>query len=227
MHGWRIMLLATVCQLLVSLLPCALWPWLLHSAHVPTKAIVVVCLAIVLTLALWCETLATQGRDDIRLPERGIGLLGAQLSGLMVLLILWCGLTELGCGSGAISWLMMACGGLSAAVGIGLRTLAILSLGKDFRTAHRLDSAAHLKTTGLYAWTRHPSETGLLLFALGCALLLHSGIAAILVAGVLWPLVIVRLRQEESFLRQVCGPAHEQYCRRVPMLIPRLVNRLG
>lgn len=221
MHSWKVMLLATGCQLLVSLLPCAAWPWL-SSAGVfeSTKSVVLMCLAVVVVAALWCEALATGGRDDVR-SQRGQEFRGAQLSSLLVLLVIWCGLLELGFRSSPISWPAAICGLLTATAGISLRSLAIAALGDSFQTKHSLAAPDRLQTTGLYAWVRHPSESGLLLLALGCGMLLQSMVAVSLVVFVLLPLVIVRIRTEEAVLRQICGAAHERYCRRTPLLVPK------
>lgn len=230
MHPRRVLLLATVCHLFISLLPCALWPWQLPVREAwLAKAPVVVCLAMVLGLALWCEALATHGRDDHRATPGGASLRAAQLSGLTVLLLTWLGLIEFGARTRPVYWVATVCGVIVAAVGIGLRSSAILSLGEDFQSVNTLASAGRLKTTGLYAWVRHPSESGLLLFAVGVAFVLHSWLALVFVLLLLLPLVIVRLRAEEVVLRQVCGPAHEQYCRNTPLLVPRLfrIGRFG
>jgi protein-S-isoprenylcysteine O-methyltransferase Ste14 len=226
MHNWRLMLLATGCQLAVSLLPCAAWPWLLPDERLRSAQIaIVVCLGFVVIGALWCEALATRGRDDVRSGDARQGLVGAQLTGLTVLLVIWCGLVELRLRHSLVAWPIVAGGICIALLGIALRSSAIAALGSDFQTIHRLAAPDRLQTTGLYAWIRHPSETGLLLFAIGCALLLHSGVAAMLVLTLLLPLVILRLKAEEVVLRQVCGAAHEEYCRRTPLLVPRLIRR--
>lgn len=65
----------------------------------------------------------------------------------------------------------LVAGAIVATAGVALRVWAIVTLGARF--ASRLGSDA-LVTTGPYRWLRHPSELGLVLAMLGCALVLGS-----------------------------------------------------
>jgi len=84
------------------------------------------------------------------------------------------------------------------AIGVTLRIAAIRTLGDDFvsmRTVPR-----RRVTTGVYRWVRHPSELGLVLAAMGAAVLLGSRGAAVVVLVVLVPLSLQRCRAEDRLL---------------------------
>jgi len=79
-----------------------------------------------------------------------------------------------------------------------------------------------LTTTGPYAWTRNPLYLGSMLMAAGFAMALLSWLVALVLALgflVIYAPVIVA---EERFLRATF-PEYEEYSRRVPRLIPRLI----
>ena len=67
---------------------------------------------------------------------------------------------------------------------------------------------------------RHPIYTGILIAALGTALLRASAFAlggfAVISIG-----LFIKARFEERFLREQLGaPVYDEYARRVPMLVP-------
>ncbi len=81
-----------------------------------------------------------------------------------------------------------------------------------------------LTQTGPYAYTRNPLYLGSMLMAAGFAVTLMSvAFAAILLAGFVMIYVPV-IAGEEEFLRNHFA-AYEDYCRRVPRLLPRLLPR--
>ena len=75
---------------------------------------------------------------------------------------------------------------------------------------------------GVYAWMRHPSETGMLLVALGAAILLGSGVAAAVWGALLLPLALARISIEDRCLSEAFGAKHRSYRRRVRALVPFL-----
>lgn len=78
-----------------------------------------------------------------------------------------------------------------------------------------------LTTTGPYAHTRNPLYLGSMLIAAGFAVALMSWpITLVLAAGFLVIYVPV-IASEERFLR-AAFPGFDEYCRRVPRLLPRL-----
>ncbi|HEY8206146.1 MAG TPA: isoprenylcysteine carboxylmethyltransferase family protein [Myxococcaceae bacterium] len=93
-------------------------------------------------------------------------------------------------------------------MGGGLRLWAIHALGASFRTEHEVHEGQRLVRSGPYAFLRHPSELGLLIFALGAAALTGSWPAAAIWVLVLLPSSLLRLRREEAMLRAAFGPGY-------------------
>jgi len=90
-------------------------------------------------------------------------------------------------------------------LGGGLRLWAIRALGASFRTEHEVHPGQRLVRSGPYALARHPSEIGLLSFALGTSALTGSWPAAAIWALVLLPASLLRLRREEALLSAAFG----------------------
>jgi protein-S-isoprenylcysteine O-methyltransferase Ste14 len=106
------------------------------------------------------------------------------------------------------------------AAGIMLRGAAIGQLGRQFTSEGSRPGGGGLVQTGLYAWMRHPSETGLLLIAAGAALLMGGPLAGLLCAVLLLPLALVRIHLEENVLRETYGAEFDHYRSRTPALAP-------
>ena len=78
----------------------------------------------------------------------------------------------------------------------------------------------HLITRGPYAVVRHPMYFGLILAAFGSLFLYQTWTGVFFVVCALS--VIRRALREEEVLAQTFGTEWAEYCRRVPMLFPRL-----
>ena len=78
-----------------------------------------------------------------------------------------------------------------------------------------------LTQTGPYAHTRNPLYLGSMLIAAGFAVALESWIFALVVAAGFAIIYIPVIASEEQFLRATF-PGFDDYCRRVPRLLPRL-----
>ena len=78
-----------------------------------------------------------------------------------------------------------------------------------------------LTRTGPYAHTRNPLYLGSMLMAAGFALALLSWPVALVLAVGFGVIYVPVIASEERFLRATF-PEFEEYCRRVPRLIPRL-----
>lgn len=78
-----------------------------------------------------------------------------------------------------------------------------------------------LTQTGPYAHTRNPLYLGSMLIAAGFALALMSWIVAAVLAAGFAAVYIPVIASEERFLRETF-PGFDEYCRRVPRLLPRL-----
>jgi protein-S-isoprenylcysteine O-methyltransferase Ste14 len=83
-----------------------------------------------------------------------------------------------------------------------------------------------LAVTGPYAYTRNPLYLGSMLIAAGFAVALLSWPLALLLAAGFAVIYIPVIAGEEQFLRATF-PGFDDYCRRVPRLIPRLIFRQG
>jgi protein-S-isoprenylcysteine O-methyltransferase Ste14 len=78
-----------------------------------------------------------------------------------------------------------------------------------------------LAVTGPYAYTRNPLYLGSMLMAAGFAVALMSWPLALVLAAGFAIIYIPVIAAEEQFLRDTF-PGFEDYCRRVPRLLPRL-----
>src|SRR5262249_53335443 len=104
--------------------------------------------------------------------------------------------------------------------GVLLRLSAIRELKAAFGTPPWASKDVNLTTDGVFAWTRHPSELGLALICLGLALAGCSFAAFAGFAFVLFPLMLLRIRQEERWLMLRTQGAYAGYAASVPCLFP-------
>jgi protein-S-isoprenylcysteine O-methyltransferase Ste14 len=80
-----------------------------------------------------------------------------------------------------------------------------------------------LTVTGPYAYTRNPLYLGSMLIAAGFAVALLSWLVALVLALGFTVIYVPVIASEEAFLRATF-PGFDEYCRRVPRLIPRLTS---
>jgi protein-S-isoprenylcysteine O-methyltransferase Ste14 len=80
-----------------------------------------------------------------------------------------------------------------------------------------------LTQTGPYAYTRNPLYLGSILIAAGFAVALGSWLVAMVLAVGFAIIYVPVIASEEAFLRSTF-PEFDEYCRRVPRLIPRLTT---
>jgi protein-S-isoprenylcysteine O-methyltransferase Ste14 len=109
---------------------------------------------------------------------------------------------------------------LLAALGFALTWWARINLGRFWSGAVTLKAEHALIRSGPYALTRHPIYTGLLLALLATALDRNS-LAGLLGLGLILLGLVLKLRQEEQFLKGKFGTAYDAYKKDVPALIPR------
>lgn len=109
------------------------------------------------------------------------------------------------------NWHSIVLGSGTAAVGLVVRALASGHVRKN----------EQLTTTGPYAYTRNPLYLGSLIIAFGFTLASRSWIIAAIATAMQIAIYIPVIRSEEDFLRS-CFPEFEDYCRKVPRLLPRL-----
>ena len=117
----------------------------------------------------------------------------------------------------AVRWL----GVVLYAGGGALRLWPVFVLGRRFSGLVAIQPGHELVTGGIYSRIRNPSYLGLLVMSLGWALAFRSGVGVLLAALIVPPLV-ARIRSEEKLLRAHFGKEYEAYCARTWRLIPGL-----
>ncbi len=105
------------------------------------------------------------------------------------------------------------------AFGGTLRIWPVFVLGARFSGLVAIQSGHTLVTTGIYRVIRHPSYLGLLLTALGWGLAFRSGVG-LLLAGLLIPVLIARIRAEEKLLESQFGADYHDYRSGTWRLVP-------
>lgn len=106
--------------------------------------------------------------------------------------------------------------------GLALRFWAIAVLGRSFRTTVEVDAGQPVVDRGPYRCVRHPSYSGLLIFAMGIGLALGNWLSLLLVVAVLPVVIVRRIAVEEAALTEVLGQPYRDYQTRTKRLIPRL-----
>ena len=104
-------------------------------------------------------------------------------------------------------------------VGGALRLWPVFVLGHRFSGLVAIQPEHKLVTEGMYGVIRHPSYLGLLVNSLGWGLAFRSGVG-VLLAVVLLPLLVARIRAEEALLQAQFGDEYEAYRGRTSRLIP-------
>ncbi len=119
-----------------------------------------------------------------------------------------------------LEWVVAVATVALAAASIWLVDAASRTLGKQWGLMARLVEHHNLITRGPYGWVRNPIYAGM------TGLLLATGIAMsrwnVLIIAALGFIAgtVIRIRSEESLLRQAFGAEFEAYSRKVPALIP-------
>ncbi len=125
--------------------------------------------------------------------------------------------------SQAEPWIFVL-GALFYFAGLFLVFWARLALGRNYfastALAVRLYEDHQLVVTGPFAAVRHPLYLGLMLAAFGSLLIWPTWTTFFF--AVCGPFLIFRARKEEQALAAEFGEQWQAYCRRVPMLVPRL-----
>ncbi len=104
-------------------------------------------------------------------------------------------------------------------VGFALITWTTVGLGRQYSVYITLQQDHKLITSGSYRYIRHPRYLGVMIVALGLALLFRSWIALAALPFLL-ALLIFRLKDEEKLLREEFGPQWEEYISHSWRLVP-------
>ncbi|MGH6846441.1 MAG: methyltransferase family protein [Methylocella sp.] len=105
--------------------------------------------------------------------------------------------------------------------GSALRLWPVFVLGHRFSGLVAIQPGHTLVTSGVYGLIRHPSYLGLLVGSLGWGLAFRSG-AGVLLAALMIPPLLARIRAEERLLREEFGAEYDAYRARTSRLIPGL-----
>jgi protein-S-isoprenylcysteine O-methyltransferase Ste14 len=111
---------------------------------------------------------------------------------------------------------------LSILIGIIIRWIAIVQLGKSFTVDVAITDKARLKTDGLFRRIRHPSYLGLLITIIGFSATMNSLISFFIFSIPVTLAVLYRIRVEEKVLFQEFGNNYTDYKSKTKKLIPRI-----
>jgi protein-S-isoprenylcysteine O-methyltransferase Ste14 len=103
--------------------------------------------------------------------------------------------------------------------GTVLRIAAVRTLGPRHSVWVAVQDNHQLVTTGLYRFVRHPSYVGALLAVFGWALAFRS-VAGLLLALLILPPILTRIRAEERLLMEEFGDTYRTYQRRSWRVLP-------
>jgi len=115
--------------------------------------------------------------------------------------------------------LYLASGASVFIVGLLIRAIAVQSLGKHFSTQVAMQAQHEVIQNGVYAYVRHPSYTGLLLCALGVALVMHVLAAGALLLAAVSLGIAYRVYIEESYLSQHLS-TYQDYTKHTKRFVP-------
>ncbi|RKP30272.1 ICMT-domain-containing protein [Metschnikowia bicuspidata] len=119
-------------------------------------------------------------------------------------------------------WRAHSAAGLAiAASGIVIRALAIKHCGNSFSHYIESEKPQKLVTNGIYAWCRHPSYLGFILFFMGMQTVLGNVVVYAVSMVILFRFFRCRIRLEEIVLvHNMYEKEYEKYQERVSALIP-------
>ncbi|MBV8338635.1 MAG: isoprenylcysteine carboxylmethyltransferase family protein [Candidatus Eremiobacteraeota bacterium] len=183
-------------------------------SHPPLIALAVVTLALSIAALFAGGNVSSGVRED-----RGNRWVIAAFSiiGLLAgLLPAWCDrINFLTFGGDPIRW----AGVLLYAAGGALRLYPVFVLGNRFSGLVAIQAGHTLVTNGVYRVIRHPSYLGLITIMIGWGLAFRSWIGLLLAVLVI-PVLVARIRAEEALLQEHFGAEYDAYRARTSRLIP-------
>lgn len=105
-------------------------------------------------------------------------------------------------------------------VGLIIRWLSILQLGKSFTVDVAITDSSQLITDGMYERIRHPSYSGLLAVVLGFAITMGSILSFFVFTIPVISAIIYRISIEEELLRREFGDEYNNYIKKTRKIIP-------
>jgi protein-S-isoprenylcysteine O-methyltransferase Ste14 len=119
-------------------------------------------------------------------------------------------------------WLA-AVGSAAVIAGGAALVVACFNLGRSLTPLPTPTRKATLRTGGLYGFVRHPIYSGLLALVFGGAVT-SASVVKLVLAAALMVLLDRKATWEEDMLRRRY-PGYDDYARRTPRFLPRLVRR--
>lgn len=104
-------------------------------------------------------------------------------------------------------------------IGGALRLWPVFVLGNRFSGLVAIQPGHKLVTTGIYSMIRNPSYLGFVISSLGWALVFRSAVG-VLLAVLLLPPLVARIRAEEALLGEQFGDEYVRYCARTWRMVP-------
>jgi len=106
------------------------------------------------------------------------------------------------------------------ALGVGLRILAAVTLGRYYTTTLMITEDHRVVTVGPYSWVRHPGYLGEILIWTAFGVLSSDLIIVFLLPVMFVAVYLYRISVEERMLVKELGEAYVQYQKRIRKLIP-------
>jgi len=118
--------------------------------------------------------------------------------------------------STVLRWLGLVIFGIA----YGLRIESIRAQGPQFSCAVAIQEQHRLTISGPYRWMRHPAYTGVIGIIAGASLVFANPLAAVVMTGLVWVWMEMRIRDEEKLLLEEFGLEFSRYARQTRKLIP-------
>ncbi|HVZ97783.1 MAG TPA: isoprenylcysteine carboxylmethyltransferase family protein [Chitinophagaceae bacterium] len=100
------------------------------------------------------------------------------------------------------------------------RFVSIISLGRYFTADVTIRQGHQLKTTGMYAYLRHPSYTASLLSFIGFGISLNNWLCVLIIAIAMTGAFSLRIKAEEKVLTTQFGEEYTDYKKKTFGLVP-------
>jgi protein-S-isoprenylcysteine O-methyltransferase Ste14 len=198
----------------------------------PATRIVVLVTLLVIALAFGVNAVRQKnrsGRTSLRRPDRRrpavwlgdvlFWIAVAVWAGSAVAFVVWpLGRASLHAWSGELAPAMRLAGAVVLLPGLAAILWGFASLGLSFRTSIDYGERIQLVTRGVYRHSRNPMAAGLILVGWGTAMMVQS-VPSVLAALGLTLANLLRVHNEEAFLRGKFGSAYERYRREVPRFL--------
>ena len=126
-----------------------------------------------------------------------------------------------------VSWPLFALGWTVALFSFWLRRKAIAALGRFWSLHVEIRDNHEFVRSGPFRFVRHPAYLSMILELLALALVCNARFTFLLVIVVFVPVLIMRIRLEETALVEKFGERYQEYQRTTPAVIPWLKKPLG